>query len=717
MTSLVRALAAPALTGEVLPAARRGRAIDQIPVPIVSRQGPSFGDSLTGAREHGGDKEAQASAMGANGTLYAITGGISFDVSAVKWQLWKRAASGLDEDRVAVAPGMHPSQELFDQPNPFMTGQLFFEIIQQHMELTGEGWSLTSFMGKIPMELWPVYPHRMTPIPHHEDFLSGYVYSSPDGQRITLSTEECTMLRQPHPMTLFRGLSAVQAIGADLSAGAAASRWNDRFFTNSAIPGGVIEQDIEAGALTDTEFRTFVQRWREQHQGVGNAHRVAVLEAGMKWVSNQYSLKDLQFVELRTMNRDVVREAYRYPSAYLGTVEDANRANMEAQAVYYAEHILKPRLTRWKAWRNRTIMKLFGNDWRTYEWDFVDPTPPNSEADNAMWTAKSAAFAAFTTAGVDGKAAAKAMELPDTIADGWSKPEPPPVVAPGAGGKKPPPKSLFVPFWFDQPTNEAPDDTGGLGELQAEWAASVEDVAARWQAEVSPEQQAAAESAVSDALAAGDVAALAALSVPVLGVELLLDAMTGMASAGAASIVAEAASAGVTISPGTVAAARSRPQASMLGTLREVAETTAALLASGVAMAAAREALRLSSRGSTVAEVAAGVRAYLEGLSARSLLDSIGAALTRAQNAGRLATLRLVAAAPPFGWTYELYADETLDRNTCAPCREIDGHVLPTLDAAQLAYGGAGYLYCEGTIRCRGTVSARWTRDTGGDDA
>lgn len=701
MTSLLRALAAPAsgvLSGEVLPAGPSNK----IPVPVVARTGASFGDGF-GLQEDGGDKRAQAGAMGGNGTLFAITGGIAFDVSAVEWKLWRRAASGLAEDRTEVAPGMHPSQELFDQPNPFMTGQACFEILQQHLELTGEGIPLVSFTGRIPMELWPIYPHRITPIPHPTEFLSGYVYASPDGQRITLSTDECSMLRQPHPLTLFRGLSAVQAIGSDLSAGMAASRWNDRFFTNSAIPGGIIEQDIEAGALTDTEYQTFVQRWREQHQGTGNAHRVALLEAGMKWIANQYSLKDLQFVELHDMNSKTVREAYRYPSAYLGTVEDANRANMEAQAVYYAEHILKPRLTRWKAWRNRTIMRLFG-DQRVYEWDFVDPTPPNSEADNAMWTAKSGAFAAFTGAGVDGKAAAQAMELPEVIAAGWSKPEPPPVAAPPGGGKKPAPKSLFVPFWFDQPTNEVDEPDADLARLQDDWQSMTDSAVERWQAEVSPQQRAEAERQVQDAIAAGDLSLLAALAVPVLGSVLLLESMMSMATIGAASVVAEAGAVGVALAAGVVATAA----------LIETAEATAGLIAQGLANAAGREALRLSSRGQDAATVAGNVRTYLDDLSARSLTDSIGAALTRAQNEGRLATMRIAHVA---GWTYELIADERLDKNTCKPCREIHDTVLPTLDAAQLAYGGAGYLFCEGTIRCRGTVSARWTRTTGSDDA
>jgi hypothetical protein len=60
-------------------------------------------------------------------------------------------------------------------------------------------------------------------------------------------------------------------------------------------------------------------------------------------------------------------------------------------------------------------------------------------------------------------------------------------------------------------------------------------------------------------------------------------------------------------------------------------------------------------------------------------------------------------------WRLELRADERLDRNTCKPCRDIDGTVLPDADAAGLAYGGAGYLFCKGRERCRGTVRGVWT--------
>jgi HK97 family phage portal protein len=707
VTSLVRALVGPVIEGEIVRTA--GGVTNKLPVPVVATsQRYAFLDS-TGSSADGGDKEAQAGAMTANGTLFAIVGGISFDVSAVQWKLWRKAASGKVEDRTEVTS--HPSIDLFDQPNPFMNGQEFFEVVQQHQELTGEGWSLTSYLLGLPFELWPVYPHRMLPVPHPTDFLNGYLYLSPDGQKIPLGVKEVSLLRQPHPLNLFRGLSAVQAISADLSAGRAASLWNDRFFRNSAIPGGIIEQDMEASGLSDDEFARFTQHWREAHQGVDNAHRVAVLEQGMKWVSNSYSLKDLQFTELRGMSRDVVREAYRYPISKLGTVEDVNRANGEAQEARYANDILKPRLVRWRAWRNRKILPLFGGDWRSLEWDFVDPAPDDTEKAAALLTARSTAWKIFVDGGVDGKAAVEALDLPPELGAAWTKPEPPP--APTLPGAKPPakkPAALWTPpDWtagadaWPVFTNEADASPPGLDELGAQWETALDQAVADWQAEVSPAQRAACAQAVDKAVDSGDLAGLAAIPVPVLGVELLTSAMQTMSGAGAAAVVTEALAFGVS------GIARGLADAAALGV---AAEATAGLLAQGMANAAGREALRLAQPGVSGGDVADGVTAYLDNLTDRALRDAIGGALTRAQNAGRLATYAVNSAAS-HGWQYTLWASEHLDGNTCGPCREIDGSRLPTVEAAQLAYGGAGYLFCEGGVRCRGTMIGHWERITG----
>src|SRR3546814_6297573 len=74
----------------------------------------------------------------------------------------------------------------------------------------------------------------------------------------------------------------------------AALDYNRNFFINGAGPGGIIEFPEE---LDDDEWRRFKRRWDSSHQGVANAHKVATLEGGAKWVERNYTYKDMQFAE------------------------------------------------------------------------------------------------------------------------------------------------------------------------------------------------------------------------------------------------------------------------------------------------------------------------------------------------------------------------------------------------------------------------------------
>jgi len=243
----------------------------------------------------------------------------------------------------------------------------------------------------------------------------------------------------------------------------------------------------------------------------------------------------------------------------------------------------------------------------------------------------------------------------------------------------------------------------GVTALGTEWQRQIDATVARWQAEVGPVMEASLLARVESAVHHADLAAMTAVGVSASDYgpadDILLGGMQAMAEAGVRSVAAEASAAGLTLgTPPPVASAA----------LADWARAAADMLAAGLSLGVAREALRLYRPGVTAATVTTGLRTYLDGLTDRSVRDVIGGALTRAQNLGRLAAYR--APRPP-RWSVTLYADETLDTNTCAPCRHIDGTELPSVEAAQLAYGGAGYLFCLGRERCRGTMRGEWVQE------
>jgi hypothetical protein len=271
----------------------------------------------------------------------------------------------------------------------------------------------------------------------------------------------------------------------------------------------------------------------------------------------------------------------------------------------------------------------------------------------------------------------------------------------------------------DEPDPAAEDDdreTEALA-LGARWQEELDDAVIAWGQQVSHEQYAAAVDAVEAAVRASDVEALAALAVPVLGEDLLLASMTTMYGEGADFVVTEAADQGVKIRPAKPEAIlhpwlivkAAATGASSGQTIGAWARAIVARIAARVSAGLSAEAMRLFRPGVKASEVTDGLQTYWDGLTDAVPREHIGAGLSRAVNLGKLDTY---AIAKPRGWTLELRADERLDRNTCEPCRKIDGTVLPDRDAAGLAYGGAGYLFCKGRERCRGTCRGIWINKT-----
>jgi HK97 family phage portal protein len=355
-------------------------------------------------------QEAQMRAMGSVGTLFAIVERITTAYSQVEWHLYRSATSGRDEDRVEVTS--HAALDLWLQPNSFMTGPMWREATQQHEELTGEQWWIISRneRSSIPLELWFARPDRMTPIPDRENFLSGYVYSSPTGEQVPLGVDDVIMLRRPNPLDPYRGWGPVQTILADLDSSRASAEWNANFFRNSAQPGGIVQVDRR---LDDAEFNEFRDRWAEQHRGVANAHRVAVLENGLQWVDRSFSMTDMQFVELRNVGREIIREAFGFPKPLLGTVDDANRANMESAEEIFAKWLVRTRLRRARQALNTRLLPMFGPTARGLEFDFDDPVSSDVEKESKQLTAQANAAAALVQVGFDPKGTLSAVGLPD----------------------------------------------------------------------------------------------------------------------------------------------------------------------------------------------------------------------------------------------------------------------------------------------------------------
>jgi HK97 family phage portal protein len=427
-----------------------GKVVNAVRAPIPFESGTfDVGRTLLGYGGRG--RTSQLQQMGATGTLYSVVQLLSTGTSAHQWELFRKSQDTTNryskyevgyEDREQVT--QHQALKLWNRPNDFMTGEDFREIGWQYMELVGE-WPIVLSRGPsgrgVPTEMWPVRPDRMEPVPDRNKFLLGWIYTGPNGEQVPLSHEEVIFLKYPDPNDVYRGLSAIQSLLLDIDSAKYTAAWSRNFFLNSATPGGIVQFSKR---LSDEEFKEFTTRWRDQHQGVARGHRVGVLEQGAVWFPNTYTIREMQFVELRTMAREIIREAYRIHKAMLGLSDDVNRANAEtAQEVHIVWHEI-PRLKRMRGMLNTRYLEMFGSTGKNVEFDYCNPIPQSRESSNMELQTKANAAAVLTKAGYDGAHVLKTVGLPDMD---YAPPQP----AIPRGNPAPAPRPALPGYEPDQP--------------------------------------------------------------------------------------------------------------------------------------------------------------------------------------------------------------------------------------------------------------------------
>lgn len=253
-----------------------------------------------------------------------------------------------------------------------------------------------------------------------------------------------------------------------------------------------------------------------------------------------------------------------------------------------------------------------------------------------------------------------------------------------------------------QPTELETRSRVDFAAMDKAWHEAVDTTVAAW-ADIQTVQREQITAAVQAAAEADDLDRLDALTVDTSeGADLLIARMIAYARDAGGAQQAEAEAQGVTV-PDWSLDDEALTAAAIRDRLRQVGRTAARVLGNGLVQSAVRQAMRVWGSG-TAQHVAAQVDEHLAALSGAAVEEQIGATMTAAQNEGRFAVLTV---APPAEYT----ATEILDKNSCKPCRDIDGTRYTTLPDAREAYPTGGYTKCLGGARCRGTLITVWPQD------
>jgi len=336
---------------------------------------PSFsGGGWLSAPEMSGNKQ-YLNAYSSSYILFGIALRIATAVGEVKWRLYK----GSDRsERSQVAE--HPIIELLDRANEFQTGGEIMELLELHVDLTGTAYGYFPRNGLgVPGEVWLLPPHQVSIVRSKKDFIAGYIFHNGE-EKVPLPKEQVIRFTMPDPVDPYGGVGFVKPLAVELDSERYAAVWNKNFFYNSARPDGVLESENK---LSDEEFKRLKEQWEEKYRGLSQAHKVALLEGGLKYKQIQNTIKDMDFVQLRKTARENLLLAFGMPLSVMGITENVNRANAEAGDYVFARWLIKPRLTRIRNKLNEQLLPMFPQA-KGVELDFDEVVPETIEQKRAL---------------------------------------------------------------------------------------------------------------------------------------------------------------------------------------------------------------------------------------------------------------------------------------------------------------------------------------------
>lgn len=236
-------------------------------------------------------------------------------------------------------------------PNDYMTAIEFWELLVACLCLRGNFYAYkVKAFGEV-VELLPIDPSAVKP--KLVDNKATYEVTWSDKTKETLTQDDIWHVRI---LTLdgLTGLNPVAYAREAIGLGLATEEHGSRLFSNGAITSGVLATDEK---LTDDAFSRLQTQFKENHEGLTNAHKPMILEMGLNWKPVGLNSEDSQFLETRKFQRDEICAIYRVPPHLVANLDKASLNNIEHLGLSFVNYSLIPYITRIESRINVGLLK------------------------------------------------------------------------------------------------------------------------------------------------------------------------------------------------------------------------------------------------------------------------------------------------------------------------------------------------------------------------
>lgn len=299
--------------------------------------------------------------------VYACVNRIGNPISWFPLRMYRRKRRGKGNE--LVTPDMHPfASRLGVRPNDLMSSRTVRKTTQAHALLWGNGYQEIERNGRgQAVGLYPLLPDRTAPVRENGDH---HYRTTINGRQVRLDPDNVVHIMD-QSQDGYVGISQIAMAREAVGMGLAMEAFGGKFFANDAKSGGFL---MHPGRLTtnarqnirgrDGEQRPAVENpaaGLEAQGGLDNAHRVKVLEEGMKFISTTIPPEDAQFLGSREFQIAEIARIFDVPLILLQSHEKTSSwgSGIEQLMIGFIRQTVGPWVD---AWEQELNWKLFTDD-------------------------------------------------------------------------------------------------------------------------------------------------------------------------------------------------------------------------------------------------------------------------------------------------------------------------------------------------------------------
>lgn len=312
-----------------------------------------------GGMSAAGKAVSEETVMGLS-AMFACQRIISESVGALPRQMFEKAKDG----SMKAADDHWLADVLIDTPNKDQDDVGFWETLTANLCGNGNSYSLKETAGTRVTSLYPMISARVTVMrkagsnTNEASIRDGDVFFrfNDRGRYMDLPREKVWHVRGfgRDPIV---GLSPVGAAREALGGAIALDDFAHRFFSQGGFPAGIVSVP---NWLKEDQRKIARENLQQVIGGIGNMHRFALFEGGMKpepWES--MNLEDMQFILARRFSVLEICRLYLVPPHMVAELEKgASYASIEQMSIEFVTYCLLPYLRRFERSVNKWLLGL-----------------------------------------------------------------------------------------------------------------------------------------------------------------------------------------------------------------------------------------------------------------------------------------------------------------------------------------------------------------------